>query len=243
MGDSISFKIIILSAIVYITVVGTVAFLMYDSLLFVLPLGLFYPLFLRWIKKNLKAKRDERIVEEFLVFLTSVSGALNAGYALENTVKVAIDDLEHEYDKEESLLIPECEEVIRKLSIKISFENAITEMSDNLGNKDIIEFAKCLSLAKSLGGNIIELIDLTVEMLKDKTETRADISLMISAKRLEKNIMLAVPFFMIGFLRISNPGYLDIMYGNAAGIIVMTVCLIVIVVAFFISEKIIDIKV
>ena len=55
--------------------------------------------------------------------------------------------------------------------------------------------------------------------------------------------MLMVPFFMITFLRMSNPGYLDPLYKNAFGIIVMSVCLVVIIICYIISEKIVDIKV
>ncbi len=235
--------VIIKSGLLYLAVIGVVAYLMYDSGIAVIPLMAGYPLFYRWYIIGVNEKRDARVASEFVVFLTSLSGALNAGYALENTIKVAIDDLDHEYPGGDSILIPECEEVLQQLSLNRSFENAIVEMSERLGNKDIKDFAGCLALAKGLGGNVLELIELTLELFKDKAEIKADICLMVSAKKLEKNIMLIVPFFMIAFLKISNPGYLDVLYGNPLGVVVMSFCIAVIVTSFVISEKIIDIRV
>jgi tight adherence protein B len=129
------------------------------------------------------------------------------------------------------------------ISLKMSFNNVMYDMAKELSNKDIDTFAEVLSISKNVGGDLIEMIDLTINQVKDRIETNEDIAVLVSAKKLEKNIMLMVPFFMITFLRMSNPGYLDPLYKNAFGIIVMSVCLVVIVICYIISEKIVDIKV
>ncbi len=64
-----------------------------------------------------------------------------------------------------------------------------------------------------------------------------------SAKKLEKNIMSLVPLGMIIYMRISNPGFMDILYCSIAGRILMTVCLILYGIALWIAEKITKISI
>ncbi len=228
--------------IVFSLLIGVVAILLYDSLLAVIPLFILYPGFIKVIKRSESAKRDLRVSKEFIVFLTSMSGALNAGYALENTLEIIRDDLDKEFTSN-SILAKECDSAINMISLKISFGKVINDMAKGLNNKDIDTFAEVLSISKNVGGDLIEMIDLTINQVKDRIETNEDIAILVSAKKLEKNIMLMVPFFMIAFLRMSNPGYLNPLYKNAFGIIVMSVCLMVIIICYIISEKIVDIRV
>ncbi|MCR4717138.1 MAG: hypothetical protein K5656_08150 [Lachnospiraceae bacterium] len=236
-------KLYLKSIVIYLFFAAVISKLLYDNFIAIVPLLIAYPIFLKWMRNKENEKRQERISKEFIVFLTSLSGALSAGYAFENTVEIIANDLKREYPDNESILEKECLKMQGELSLKLNYINVISDMAKRLGNKDIIEFANCLSLAKSLGGNVIEMINLTLSLFRDRIETNEEIKVLISAKKLEKNIMLMVPFGMIVFLRISNPEYLDSLYNNAFGVIVMTVCLIVIVISFVISEKIVNIKV
>ena len=221
---------------------GVISILLYDSLIAIIPLFILYPAFLKLIRKREKDKYDLRVSKEFLVFLTSMSGALNAGYALENSLAIISEDLKKEFS-DSSILAKECDRAINLISLKMSFNNVMSDMAKNLGNRDIDTFAKVLSLSKDVGGNLIEMIDLTLNQVKDRIDTNEDISLLVAAKRLEKNIMVMVPFGMIAFLRLSNPGYLDPLYKNTFGVIVMSICLVAIIICYIISEKIVDIRV
>ncbi len=221
---------------------GVISILLYDSLIAIIPLFILYPAFLKLIRKREKDKYDLRVSKEFLVFLTSMSGALNAGYALENSLAIISEDLKKEFS-DSSILAKECDRAINLISLKMSFNNVMSDMAKNLGNRDIDTFAKVLSLSKDVGGNLIEMIDLTLNQVKDRIDTNEDISLLVAAKRLEKNIMVMVPFGMIAFLRLSNPGYLDPLYKNVFGVIVMSICLVAIIICYIISEKIVDIRV
>ena len=55
--------------------------------------------------------------------------------------------------------------------------------------------------------------------------------------------MVCIPLGILMYLRITSGSFIEVLYGNALGIAVMTVCLIVYVMAVFISVKIVDIKV
>jgi tight adherence protein B len=169
--------------LLFIIPAGVISILLYDSLLAVLPLFILYPGFIKLIKKSEYKKRDYKISKEFIVFLTSMSGALNAGYALENTLEIIRDDLIKEFSSD-SILANECDRAINMISLKMSFNNDMYDMAKELSNKDIDTFAEVLSISKNVGGDLIEMIDLTINQVKDRIETNEDIAVLVSAKKL-----------------------------------------------------------
>ena len=57
------------------------------------------------------------------------------------------------------------------------------------------------------------------------------------------SILSAMPFAIILYLRVCNPGYMDALYGNIPGAALMTVCLGIIVATVLWGRKIININV
>ncbi len=87
-----------------------------------------------------------------------------------------------------------------------------------------------------------EILERTIALLQDRMETEKEIDLMISAKKLEQRIMDAVPFLIVFYVGITSRGFFDSLYHNFKGILIMTVCLAVYMVAFVWSEKIVEIQ-
>ena len=55
--------------------------------------------------------------------------------------------------------------------------------------------------------------------------------------------MNLIPFLIMAYLQLTSAGFFDVLYGNPAGIVIMTGCLAVYLAAFLLSEKIVDIEV
>ena len=73
-----------------------------------------------------------------------------------------------------------------------------------------------------------------------KEAVKEEISVATSAKRFEQKIMTIIPIFLMLYVSVASPGFLDVMYDTWMGRIVMTICLIFY--AFDIFSKIIFIS-
>ena len=69
-----------------------------------------------------------------------------------------------------------------------------------------------------------------------------EIYVMLSGRILEKNIMLFMPFIILFYLRLTNPGYLDWYYRSSLGHGVMSVMIIGCMVCYYWAERIMDIE-
>ena len=65
----------------------------------------------------------------------------------------------------------------------------------------------------------------------------------ISGKKMEQKLMNLMPLFILLYVSFSFEGYLDGMYHNTLGILVMTACLAAYAGAYLLSEKIMAISV
>jgi tight adherence protein B len=55
--------------------------------------------------------------------------------------------------------------------------------------------------------------------------------------------MTMIPLGMVLYMKISFPEFLDVLYGNIAGVIIMSICLLVYVVAYEMGRRIVEIEV
>ena len=82
-----------------------------------------------------------------------------------------------------------------------------------------------------------------VQVAHSKNNIKEEINVAINDKKLEQRIMTVIPLFLIGYISMASPGFLDIMYKSIMGNIVMTVCLIVYLLAYLWSEKIVKVSI
>ncbi len=174
--------------------------------------------------------------------IMSLSTALNAGYSIENAFRESYRDMVGLYG-EDSIMALELKDFIKQLQIGINIEDILYDYGNRTEIEDIKDFAEVFILAKRSGGDLNKMIGHTVNILKEKEETESEVEVLLSGKKFEQRIMSFVPFGILIYLRISSRGFLDPLYHNPGGFLVMTLCLLVYAAAFFLAERIGNVKV
>ena len=73
--------------------------------------------------------------------------------------------------------------------------------------------------------------------------SKEEIMTLTTSRQFEQKIMNMIPFFIIVYVEGSSPGFFDQMYSTGMGRVLMTMCLILYLTAFWLSERILDIEV
>lgn len=220
-------------------ILGSLFFQSIPVVLLLLPLSLFY---VKRQKRKKIAERKWKLNLEFRDGIMSISTALNTGYSMENAVREAVKDLRLLYE-EDALIIKEFEYILSFISVNRTVEDAFTDLAVRSGIEDIYNFAEVFITAKRTGGDLIKIIKATAKTIGDKIEIKREIYTMITAKRLESRIMNIIPLGIILYMWVFSPGFLEPLYHNITGVIVMGVALIGYVGAYAMSERIIDIEI
>lgn len=217
-------------------------FLFYGSVLFALVSGVLMGAYgIRKSRRDAKRQMQERMNLELREGLQGIAAALHAGYSVENAFAEAEKDLQLLYGGS-SVLVPELQKLSGKLQLNHPVEEALFELAERSGIEDIRRFAEIFQTAKRMGGNLLAVTRTTANRISEKIEVKREISAMIAGKKMEAEIMKAIPVGMIVYFRICSPGFLDPLY-RGEGRIVMTVLLLLYLIAYFWSERIIRIDV
>ena len=172
----------------------------------------------------------------------SAVAALQAGYSVENSFAVAAKDMNMIFGMD-AYITKEMELLIQLVRNNINIEDGIDDLARRSKISDIREFAEVFRIAKRSGGDMPRMIKNTGEIISEKIDVKKRISTLIGAKKLESTIMNMVPFGIILYINASNPGFYDPLYEGIMGRIIMTVLILVYLIAYTISGKIVNIDI
>lgn len=212
--------------------------LCYGEWIWMLPLQVVLIPYFSYMRKHRKAVLEKKYRQGFLNLLQSLMTSLQTGYSLENACRRAYQEMKKLYMPQGHPILDPLQEVIVGLELQIPPERLFHIFAQTTGIQDIHQFAVILEIAVSTGGNIVTIMRNTIEHMNIKMESEEEIRTALSGKIYEKNIMLGMPFFILLYLRIANPGYLDVFYRTFAGHMLMTLFIAAVVLCFFWAEKI-----
>ena len=221
-----------LLAAVVIFVVGMI---FYQRPILALLLSLFSLKFPKIRTAQIIRKRKQTLNTQFKDMLYALSSSMSAGRSLEMAFQDALRDLEVIYPDPETPIMQETTYILRCISMNMTVEDAISQFAARAHIEDIQNFADVIRICKRSGGNLIEVIRSTSQMITDKIETKNEIETVITAKKFESRIMTCTPIVMVAVLSAASPDYMKP--------VVMTVAIVLFVVSFFIGEKIMEIEV
>lgn len=203
-----------------------VAWLFYRSFLGMVLLPFFLVVSVRKEQKQQKHRTQERQHRQFAEWLGFLKEALQVGYSLEQAIIEARKSLLTTYDEKDSFL-QAIAGMQRKMRLGISVEQAFFELAGECQCEEIEDFSEVLYIAKRTGGAVNRVIADTERIIHEKQETMRHINSVLQSRSYETRIMKYMPFAMLAYLQLFMPGFLAPLYGNATGICIMSVSLLI----------------
>lgn len=237
-----SLKQVLLYSVCGLVIVILLAYFFYRSFIavfFLLPISFEIMFYL----DNTICEKNKRILKsQFREMILSMATNLKVGYSPENAFLETYADLIHLYGKN-SKIIYELEVIKKGLSVNLTLDRLLRDFDKRCKIEEISEFVDIFCLAKKTGGNLVEIIDSSVAVISQKIAVDEEIEIILRAGKMERQIMMGIPFLIIVYIELTNKDFFSSLYHNFAGIMVMTACLMVYLASVKISEKIISIRI
>lgn len=211
----------------------------YWAMVIFMPAIVFY---FKEVKKVLGEQRRRNLRVQFKDAVLAVATNQRAGYSVENAFIEAYQDMKLLYGENSDI----CRELYflqKRLANNVVLEKILIQFAQRSGVMDIQEFAEIFVIAKRSGGNLTQIIYSTAHTIEEKLEVDQEIQVILSAKKMEANIMCAIPFLIILYMDATSRGFFDCLYHNILGIAIMSVCLAIYCVAIIMARKIVNIEV
>lgn len=216
-----------------------ISFLFFNSIYAMIPGVFTIVLYIREKKKKLVKARMHELRVELKEFLNSLIVVLQTGRSFENAFFEALKDTEN-YLKKDTLFLQEIQRICGGISVGESLEKQLSSFAERSHLEELEYFSQVFSVGKRSGGNIIAIMKHTIHMLQDRMDAQEEIETVIAEKQMEFQIMSVIPMLMIVYLRISAGDFLDCLYGNVTGIVIMSICLAIYGGCYFYGKKLLE---
>lgn len=204
------------------------------------------PLIFWILKKRKREKQGKRRLElqtDFKEVILSMAASLHAGYSLEQTIPIALEDMKRLYPGEQRPIMYELNWMIRNLELNIPTEQLFAEFASRSGIEEIRSFSVILFTVRKQGGNLVKISRESAEHISQKIQVQTEIEQVIAGKKLEKDIMILMPYFILLYLQFTNSTYLNPLFHNIYGNSCMMACLAAIYIAEWWADKVVGIDI
>ena len=127
-----------------------------------------------------------------------------------------------------------------QLRLQIPVEKLFEELGQRSGVEDIKNFAEVLAIAKHTGGRLDKIVEDAGRTIRERIETLQEMDAAQASRRYEQQIMSLAPVGIILYLRLSFRGFIEQLYGNILGVVFMSICLGVYLLALWIGKRMVQ---
>lgn len=213
-----------------------IAALLGQSLIIVLfctAIGGVLPLF---FVNSAKFKRMNKIEMQLPDAIDLMTRALKAGHAFSGALQMAATDGAEPTAGEFRLTFDE-------INFGVSVQDAMMNLSTRIPIADLRYFVIAVLIQRESGGNLAEVLEKISGLIRARLTLLARIRVLSAEGRLSAWILFCLPFALGLMIHFVNPGFLDILWIDPAGIIMLKITAGMMVIGAFVMSRIVKIRV
>lgn len=196
------------------------AWLFFDFAVISVLLLLYVPVALMQRKKELLRRKKWELNLAFKDALVCLENSLAVGYSPESSVRESVRSLEQLHGRDHEI----CREfrvMVKQMDLGTGMEEVFLDFGKRSDVEDIKQLADIFAVVKRTGGNLAQVLRQTGSVLQDKIELKRELRTTIAAKQMEFQIMCAVPYGILLYLKLCAPAMSSALYHNTFGILFM----------------------
>lgn len=165
-----------------------------------------------------------------------VGRALKAGHAFTSGMKLAADEFN-------APLGSEFQQVVDEINFGVGVPEALQHLALRIDSPELKFFVVSVILQRETGGNLAEIISGLADLMRARFKLQGKIRVLSAEGRMSAGVLVALPFFVLAFLKIKNPDYINLLITEPAGRIMSLWGLIFMVLGVIVIKKMINIRV
>lgn len=127
-------------------------------------------------------------------------------------------------------------------TLGLPMREAMENLIERVPLDDVRFLATALLLQKETGGNLVQILDKTAALIRDRARLRGQVRIYTAQGRITGWILCLMPFIMFGVLSLVNSKYERMLFTEPLGRDMVYVGLVMMVIGIALVRRIIDIK-
>ncbi len=191
------------------------------------------PFFYLAHKKKMRFEKFERQLPEALEL---VSRALKAGHAFTAGLRMVADEMGDPVGVEFGKTVDE-------INFGMPVPDALTNLTQRVDCEDLRFFAVSVIVQRETGGNLSEILEGLGRLIRERFKFQGRVRILSAEGRMSAKALIAMPFIFIGIISLSNPDYINVLFTDSMGHVIIMIALALMAIGALVIKKLVAIKV
>ncbi len=183
----------------------------------------------------LRQRRRKKFSEQLVDGLAMMANGLRAGFSLQQAIEMLKDEMEAPISQEFDL-------VLREYKLGVELDEALWRCARRTKDADLELAVSAIAVTRKLGGNLAEIFERIVDMVRDRKLLAGKADALTSQGRLQALVVGILPYVLGFFVFKINPEMMRLMWTTWTGMACLVLVVVLDVVGYVWVRKIADIK-
>ncbi len=133
--------------------------------------------------------------------------------------------------------------VVREVNLGLGMEEALQNLVRRIKSEDLDLMVTAISIQQQVGGNLAEILDTIAFTIRERVRIKGEINTLTAQGRYSGYLVAMLPIGLAFVLNIINPSFMQPLFTQLIGRILVGVGVILMTIGFFAIQKITNIKV
>jgi tight adherence protein B len=168
--------------------------------------------------------------------LQLLASTLRAGYSLMQGVEAVSQEVSEPVGRE-------LRRVVTEARLGRPLEESLDGVATRMESADFNWAVMAIRIQREVGGNLAELLMTVAETMTERERLRRDVNALTAEGRISAIVLGLLPFGIGLFIMGANPGYLDPLFDDSFGNILLGAAVVLMAVGFYWMKKTIEIEI
>ncbi len=162
-----------------------------------------------WLSFN-RARRIKAFNDALPEAIDMMARSLRAGYAMVGAIEMLSQQAAEP-------AATEFGEVFNQQNFGLPLRDALMQLLDRVPSQDLRVFVTAILVQRDTGGNLVEILDRTVFVIRERLRIHGEIRIHTAQGRMTGWILTLLPVAMMFLLNLVNPGYSSVLFHDPTG--------------------------
>jgi tight adherence protein B len=193
------------------------------------------PLVIRALVRRSVRKQRLRFMEQLPGTLHEIAGAMRTGRSIGEAVEVVADTADEPMRRE-------LQRALADERAGMQLEAAIRPIGERMDSAEIEQVSVVAALHRRSGANITEVLDRMADTARQRVEIRRELLTLTAQARLSRNVLMALPVFVVVAVDLIGHTYEKPLFHTTAGLAVLAVGAAMVATGAWVMKKIVNIE-
>ena len=186
-----------------------------------------------YVKKRKRMRKFERQLPDTMDL---IARALKAGHALSGGLQLVGEEFGDPIGTE-------FQRTVNEINFGVAVPDALKALAQRVDCKDLKFFVMSVIIQRETGGNLAEILENIARLIRERFKLQGRIRVLSAEGKLSAIILVAIPFFLGFALSIINPDYINTLFEDPIGIVLLVFASVMMALGILMMKKMVAIRV